>query len=219
MKKHRTKHSDAFCGRLFYPMPFGTIKSLYLIVYLSFPEIGFPGWPFSRRPVSLKNYAKRFQENFAIQPQRPVFYVLRIQPYYFIKICDLTAPADLPHAGKPRFDRHPDPVVQIIKLPFIHRRRTCTYQTHFSLQNIKKLRKLIQGSPSYKMADSSGMASPAFLSAPDHTRITVHLPGPTASYRVLSVTIKLSYRAISGRSTINSSRCPPDDAAKQTFSF
>ena len=95
------------------------------------------------RPLLRENSLDRLKENPNIQTDAPVVDVLCIQLYDFLKVCDFTPTADLPHASQPRLYRQPRAMMILVLFPLIHGRWSCPDQTHVSTQNIEKLRPFI----------------------------------------------------------------------------
>lgn len=92
----------------------------------------FPIFPCS---VLLRSPAREddsygFQEDLDIQPEAPFFYVLCIEFYYFLKICDIAPPADLPQAGYAGLHAESFFVVEVVLPEFIHGRRPGANKAH-----------------------------------------------------------------------------------------
>ena len=84
-------------------------------------------------------------QDFQIEPQRPVVNVFEVKPHPVLEIGNLIAAADLPETGQPGLDAEAAAVGQIFKtLHFVHRQRARTDQAHFGAEHVVKLRQLVE---------------------------------------------------------------------------
>ena len=94
----------------------------------------------------LEHGADRLTQNFKIQPNVPITDILRIELDNLLEIRDVASAADLPHARNARFHRHAGAVMQLVFIPFVHRRRPRADKAHIALEHVEKLRKFVEAS-------------------------------------------------------------------------
>ena len=95
--------------------------------------------------LALEDGGDGFEEDLDIQREAPVGDVLRVQLDDFLKVRDLAAAADLPHAGDAGLDREARTVVELVFFPLVHRGRAGADEAHVAGQDVEEeLWKLIQ---------------------------------------------------------------------------
>src|SRR6266508_1184719 len=98
----------------------------------------------SLRPRPSEHDGNRTEQDFEIQPERPVVNVLEVQAHPVFELDDLIATADLPQAGEAGLDAEAPAVGQIMEASdFVHGQGPWTDEAHLAAQDVEKLRQLI----------------------------------------------------------------------------
>src|ERR1700704_403807 len=105
--------------------------------------------------IATKDGARRRNENFQIEPQRPGLAIAEIQAHHIVKSGPAST-AHLPQSGNARLNvQDSPPVPDIVNFKFVGNRRPRSDEGHFAAQNIPKLRKLVQAGFPEECADRS----------------------------------------------------------------
>ena len=137
------------------------------------------------RSFVLEDNRDSLDQNLEIQFRTPVLDILSVQADDLFKIGDITASADLPQTGDTGLDAHSHPVMKIVFFPFVKGRRASPNQTHFALENIPELRKLIERSAADEIAYAPGASLLILLFASDNAGIVIHLEHHAVLHLVL----------------------------------
>src|SRR5262245_20812659 len=79
------------------------------------------------------------QQDFHVEPERPIVDVFQIQSHPFLEVGDLIAAADLPQAGKARTHTKAPAICWIIKTThFIHGQRPRPHETHLAAKDVEQ---------------------------------------------------------------------------------
>ena len=96
-------------------------------------------------PRANKHGGDGADQDFQIEPQRPVVNVFKVKTHPVLEIGNLIAAADLPEAGEAGLDAQAAAVGQIFKtFHLVHRQRARTDQAHFGAEHVVELRQLVE---------------------------------------------------------------------------
>ncbi len=74
--------------------------------------------------VSGQHYKYGPTQDFDVQPERPVVYESAVEPYYFIKVVDLSIAVQLPKAGYSGFHAQPTMMARLVEFDLVRGRRS-----------------------------------------------------------------------------------------------
>ena len=123
----------------------------------------------------LQHGPHRLKQDLEIERERPVLYIIAVERDDLVEVRDPAAAAHLPHAGDAGLCAHADAVPGVVLRPLVLRGRARADKAHLTLEDIVKLRELVEAGVADKIPDSGGLSVFVLLFAADDSWIVVHL--------------------------------------------